>query len=188
MITNSLFDLLMEIGSSWDLLGFQTPNAGLHIFSIEEIECCGHELSHGERKLPQAYGPHLTTSFTPQTANAHPPGGKMCTQTKNKSKRLNHCVNLFEFRLSALRVSSCLPVWGLRGLLAYRVCTPIVFHTLLFYTSIKASLLSWNPPVMSLLCYSQMPMFLPDNSIGTPAKKNCKCAHRKKSWETWTKK
>lgn len=148
MITNSLFHLLMKIGSSWDLLVFKMPGAELHIFSREEIECCRHELCFGESKLPQAYGSHLTTSFTPQTANAHPPGGKMHTQTKTKSKRLNHCVNLFEFRLSALGVSSCLPVWGLRALLAYRVCSPSYSLPYSPFLHLKEGQFakSWNPP------------------------------------------
>lgn len=108
----------------------------------------------GARKLPQA---SAHTAFTPQTANALQPGGKMPTQTKIKSKRLNHCVNLFELRLSVLGVLSCLHVRGLRGLLAYRVCTPIVFHTLLFLHPNKGQFArGWNPPVVSPLCCSQM--------------------------------
>lgn len=85
-----------------------------------------------------------------------------------------------------LGVSSCLHVWGLRGLLAYRLCTPIVFYTLLFYTSIKASLLGAESPHHEPPCCSaistittSLPVFLPDNSIDTPAKKNYNCASGK---------
>lgn len=127
---------------------------------------------------------HTNTSFTPKRANARQPWGKTITRTATKSKRLNHCVNLFEFRLRVLGVSSCLHVWGLRGLLAYRLCTPIVFYTLLFYTSIKASLLEAEIPHHEppLTCSpistitTLLPVFLPDNSIDTPAKKNCNLA------------
>lgn len=119
----------------------------------------------GQRKLTQTYTSHSKTTNTRQF------GGKTCTQTKNKSKCLNNCVNLFEFRLRVLRVSSCLYVWGLRGLLAYRVCTPIVLYSPFLHLNKGQFAWSWNPPSWASssspisTITTLLRVFLSDNSI-----------------------
>lgn len=130
-------------------LFFKTLNETLQVKKKKKKEKISSVLeinspnTFGRRKHPQAYASHLNTAFTPKTANARHPGGKKRAPKQNPNLNVSITVSIcLSLDWRVLGVSSCLHVWGLRGLLAYRLCTPIVFYTLL-YSEIKAS---WSPP------------------------------------------
>lgn len=134
-------------------LFFKTLNETLQVKKKKKKEKISSVLeinspnTFGRRKHPQAYASHLNTAFTPKTANARHPGGKKtCTQTKPKSKRLNHSVNLLEFGLESvgsLVMPPCLRIKGFVGI-------PALYSYSLLYSPLLRDKGQLKSPIMSL--------------------------------------